>query len=249
MQSHIYDLRYQFDQTEWRARARRELIYQLWEKYRPPKSKKTQLLDFGCGTGVLLKEFAARYQNMAPYGIDISPKAIKYCHQRGLKGTKLIKKDEIPFSKNSFDLITFIDVLEHIKDDSRTLQEITRTLKPSGLAILIVPAHQLLWSTRDVRLHHFRRYQPGELEKKCRQARLKVLTTKNVDFLLYIFMRLYGWVANRQENTTHISTDIPNPGRLVNEFLYIYEKLENFVQWFTTFPLGTSIAVVVRKSS
>ena len=33
MQNYFYDLRYQVDNTEWRARAKRELVFQFWKKY------------------------------------------------------------------------------------------------------------------------------------------------------------------------------------------------------------------------
>jgi SAM-dependent methyltransferase len=45
----------------------------------------------------------------------------------------------LPFSDASYDCVFASHVLEHIKDDMRALQEISRVLKPGGLAVLPVP--------------------------------------------------------------------------------------------------------------
>ncbi|OZB84548.1 MAG: SAM-dependent methyltransferase [Halothiobacillus sp. 13-55-253] len=45
----------------------------------------------------------------------------------------------IPFDEASFDLLIANHVLEHVSDDARALQEITRVLKPGGFAILQTP--------------------------------------------------------------------------------------------------------------
>jgi ubiquinone/menaquinone biosynthesis C-methylase UbiE len=52
-----------------------------------------------------------------------------------------IKMDihQIPFEKNTFDVVLCNHVLEHVKDDIRAMAEIHRVLKPNGFAILQVP--------------------------------------------------------------------------------------------------------------
>jgi hypothetical protein len=57
-------------------------------------------------------------------------------------------------------------VLEHIEDYRATLADMAAVLAPGGRLILLVPAHQALFGTLDVHLHHFRRYEKAELESK-----------------------------------------------------------------------------------
>ncbi|MEP6737048.1 MAG: class I SAM-dependent methyltransferase [Chryseolinea sp.] len=45
----------------------------------------------------------------------------------------------MPFNDNSFDLVLCNHVLEHVQDDIKAVSEITRVLRPGGLAILQVP--------------------------------------------------------------------------------------------------------------
>ncbi len=249
MRNYFYDLRYQVDKKEWRARAKRDLVFQLWKRcYIKKNDKPVNILDFGCGTGVLQEEFEKRF-NAKGFGIDISKKAINYCKKRGLIGVKLFDGEKIPFKSESFDLVTAIDVLEHIDNDLGALKEIKRVLKKKGLAILLVPAHQSLWSARDVRLQHFRRYQVGELEKKCKKVGFKLQTSRNVDFALYFLFSLICLLASKKNGIPQLNMDIAtaSTSSIFNEIIFAYEKVENILQSYIYFPVGLSIVVVAQK--
>lgn len=57
-----------------------------------------------------------------------------------------------------FDSILYIDVLEHIKDDRRELENAIQHLEPNGHLIVLAPAHQSLFTPFDSAIGHFRRY-------------------------------------------------------------------------------------------
>ncbi len=247
MQKHFYDLRYKLDEDEWRARAKRGLILQLWEQFRNPHYNKTKMLDFGCGTGTLQNEFAKKITSDQTFGIDTSSDAIKFTKMRGVKNAFLFNGKIIPFKDNSFDLITAIDVIEHVQDDLKAIKEIHRVLKTGGIGIFLVPAHQNLWSTRDIRLEHFRRYKKKQLAKIAKLAGLKVLTEKNVDFTLYFLFKFLHKYATKKDGVADLKMDSASTHPILNEILYYYELLENSVQRFATFPVGISIVNVVKK--
>ena len=94
-------------------------------------------LDLGCGAGLNL-DHLARYAD--PVGTDFSEEALRFCLERGHK--RLCKADaaELPFRDRQFDIITALDVVEHLDDDLAALTELRRTLKPGGLLIMSVPA-------------------------------------------------------------------------------------------------------------
>lgn len=245
MKTYFYVLRYKVDNEEWRARAKRALVFQLWKKYQR-KTTNVKFLDLGCGSGVLLEQFEKRFK-IKGYGIDTSEEAIKYCKRRGLLQVKKFDGKKIPFKDAAFDLLTAIDVLEHVKDDLKTLYEIRRVLKKNGFAIFLVPAHSRLWSTRDINLGHFRRYNIGELEKKCKKAGLKILTSKNVDFALYFLFSLIHSLAPKRKGVAQLKMDTASTNKVLNEIMFKYEQLENKLQNLITFPIGLSIAVVLQK--
>jgi SAM-dependent methyltransferase len=57
-----------------------------------------------------------------------------------------------------FDVIIYIDVLEHIEDDKGELTRAAGRLKPGGLLIVLAPAHEWLYSRFDKTVGHYRRY-------------------------------------------------------------------------------------------
>lgn len=76
-------------------------------------------------------------------------------------------------SNRKFDSIIYIDVIEHIEDDAAELKKASTFLKPGGHLIVLVPAHNYLFSNFDKSIGHFRRYNkkmlqlaaPNELKK------------------------------------------------------------------------------------
>ena len=65
--------------------------------------------------------------------------------------------------KDSFDVIFYIDVLEHIKDDAAEMKRAADHLKSNGTLIVLVPAHQWLFSPLDTAVGHYRRYTKRSL--------------------------------------------------------------------------------------
>ena len=61
-------------------------------------------------------------------------------------------------SDKKFDTILYIDVIEHIKDDKVELKQAAEKLNKGGHLIVLVPAHQFLFSKFDAAIGHFRRY-------------------------------------------------------------------------------------------
>jgi SAM-dependent methyltransferase len=77
--------------------------------------------------------------------------------------------------KQSYDLVTLLDVLEHVAEDRRFLTEIvTESLRPGGRVLISVPAWQPLYTAHDTYLHHFRRYSPSQARTVIEGAGLRI---------------------------------------------------------------------------
>lgn len=63
-----------------------------------------------------------------------------------------------------FDTVIYIDVIEHIENDAAELIRAKNHLKPGGYLIILVPAHQWLYSPFDEAIGHFRRYNKNMLK-------------------------------------------------------------------------------------
>lgn len=95
-----------------------------------------QVLDIGCGGGFICEEFAKRKANVS--GVDPSPSTIAEASRHAqVMGFSINyhqgSGENLPFEDNSFDLVSCCDVLEHVDDLEKVIQETKRVLKPSGI--------------------------------------------------------------------------------------------------------------------
>ena len=73
--------------------------------------------------------------------------------------------EDLAFPDASIEVIGIFDVLEHLEHPELVMSEIRRVLKPGGLLISTVPAHQWLFSDFDLSIGHFRRYSRKSLQE------------------------------------------------------------------------------------
>ena len=81
------------------------------------------------------------------------------------------------------DTIIYINVLEHIEDDSHELRLIYECLRPGGNALIFVPALPSLYGEFDRQIGHFRRYIKKDLSVLARTAGFTVVKAKYFDFV------------------------------------------------------------------
>jgi SAM-dependent methyltransferase len=95
-----------------------------------PYRKTGRLLDIGCGAGSLLR--AARRADWDAEGTDISRPAVEHARSEGFT-VFCGELEEARYPEASFDVVTAIEVLEHVPDPRAVLSEIKRVLRPGGL--------------------------------------------------------------------------------------------------------------------
>jgi ubiquinone/menaquinone biosynthesis C-methylase UbiE len=86
----------------------------------------------------------------------------------------------LPYRDESFNFITVLDVLEHIKDDEYAVSEISRILKKDGLLIITVPNRMKYFTYQDKLIGHYRRYEIEQFLLLLKKYRLKKLRTFGV---------------------------------------------------------------------
>lgn len=104
-----------------------------------------KILDFGCGDGRYYHYFRKFFNERNIYGIEISKKRIENCREIGWNNVFLIKNNQLPFSSNMFDVINFMEVIEHIpkSEIDNILKELHRILKPNGKIIIGTPNYPI----------------------------------------------------------------------------------------------------------
>jgi len=249
MQQHTYSIMYAVEGNHWWFAGRRRIIESFLERICTElgpspglERSRPRILDIGCGTGANLEMLSAFG---AAEGVDVSPDALAFCRRRGLQNVHQGEAEHLPYEDGSFDLVTALDVVEHLDDDVRGLSEMRRVLRPGGFALLFVPAFLFLWGVQDDISHHRRRYTVKELEQKLRDAGLTVerMTYANLSFFLPILigrllMRLTG-IRPSSENNITIGALNGVLGKILGAEGWWLQRL--------SFPFGVSIVCVARR--
>jgi 2-polyprenyl-3-methyl-5-hydroxy-6-metoxy-1,4-benzoquinol methylase len=80
------------------------------------------VLDAGCGTGVLLQQILEQYPHVRVTGSEYSPQGLEFAQKRLPNGEFHVLDLSEQTLGRKFDLVTCIDVLEHIDDDRAALK-------------------------------------------------------------------------------------------------------------------------------
>jgi ubiquinone/menaquinone biosynthesis C-methylase UbiE len=247
MQPELYRLLFQNERRYWWSRARRDLTVRLCRAFGfTSQTRPVRILDVGCGTGALLHKLS---EVGSAYGVDESEVALEFCHQSGLRRIARASAEQLPIADASFDVVTSLDVLEHLTNDTEAIREIHRVLVDRGLLILMVPAFQMLWTDRDDRLGHRRRYRRGELGSKLVRAGFDIQYCRYTNPTL--FPIILGAIAMRRAlgQSRHVSTDVASVPGILNELLFRWVVLENWVALKSQWAFGTTLLAVATKRS
>ena len=129
-----------------------------------PNTENLRWLDYGCGNGSLVR-FARKQLGHGCIGFDEGYIADL---SRGL-GIPILKRDDLRQMKNSFDIVTAIEVIEHVIDPLPFLRQIRSLLKLNGILFLTTgnarPWRNKIsdWSYASVPEVHVSFFEPGTL--------------------------------------------------------------------------------------
>jgi len=97
-----------------------------------------KVLDLGCGTGY--GSFLIYQNHNEVVGIDISQKAINYAKKKYKGPTYLIcSAENLPFNNEVFDAVIAFEIIEHVSDPQKVINEIKRVLKNDGQLFISSP--------------------------------------------------------------------------------------------------------------
>jgi ubiquinone/menaquinone biosynthesis C-methylase UbiE len=103
-----------------------------------------RLLDVGCGDGTYTRRFADGFKHVT--AVDVEPDRLEVfrAETAGTAAAARIEIRQMPaehleLDDESFDAVTTIEVLEHVRDLDATLSEIHRVLAPSGRFLITSP--------------------------------------------------------------------------------------------------------------
>ncbi len=244
MEQHTYAIMNRVEDNHWWFVGRRAILEEfLRQIIQNPKSKiqNPKILDVGCGTGANL-EMLANFGDAE--GVDVSDDALEFCKAKGLKAHKGLA-EKLPFEDESFDIVTALDVVEHLDDDVAGLKEMHRVLKTGGKTLIFVPAFMWLWGVQDDISNHRIRYTKKQIVERLEKAGFEIerATFANWTFFAPILagrtlMKITG-IKPESENNVNIFALNGIFGKIFSAERF---WLKNF-----DFPFGVSIVITAKK--
>lgn len=213
--------------TEWRT---------YWTDFVAPYLGE-RVLEVGAGIGSVTAKLCLRALEWVALEPDralahVIVSRVQHPHVKVINA----KLERVSFRKQ-FDTVIYADVLEHIQDDFSELSMVSRHIKTGGHLIVLVPAHQFLFSAFDKSVGHFRRYSRTSLMSSV-PATLECVEMKQIDslgFFLQLANKMFGGNVKPNASTIRIWDGI---------FIPFSRSLDSLV---FRFRLGKSIFAVFKK--
>jgi ubiquinone/menaquinone biosynthesis C-methylase UbiE len=174
------------EESHWWFVGMREVTAALLDPVCPPGHMR-DVLDAGCGTGVMLTWLERYAGGGVVAGVDLSADALGFCRGRGLQGLARASVTALPFADSAFDLLTSFDVLVQLPgegSDESAMREMFRVLRPGGIAFVRAAAYEWMRSGHDEALSTQRRYTLGQLVERMTRAGFRVRRATYANSLL-----------------------------------------------------------------
>jgi SAM-dependent methyltransferase len=233
----------ELDEHHWWYRGRRTIVSAELDRLELPPD--AEVLDAGCGSGRTLEDLTA-YGNV--HGVELDKDAAAYAAARGCGEVRVGRLEELPWVSDTFDLITCLDVLEHLPDDRVALTELRRVTKPGGWLLATVPAYPALWSLHDKANYHFRRYTRRTLREATRAAGWELRRMTSFNSILLGPAAVVRLAQRGREPDSNYSPELEMGPEWLNGVLE--RPLQAEARWLSggrTLPAGLSLLALLKN--
>ena len=200
------------------------------------KYYKNNCLEVGAGIGSFTDLYKDKVNNIFVSEIDKTNHNIltkKYFKNKNIT----ILDKTTPEINFKFNTIVHFNVLEHIKDDVSEIKTCLNMLNKDGYLILLVPAHNKLYSNLDKAVGHYRRYEKSFFEKLI-IPNGKIVKLNYLDTLGY-FLYFFNKILFKKE---------VYPSKFK---IFIWDKvitpLTIFVDFILQYKFGKNLLCVIKK--
>jgi SAM-dependent methyltransferase len=245
MDRSAYDRYFELDQRHFWRVARREMVLDLIARHRP-RDGALRLLDVGGACSLISREMT-RYGDVTVVEPDAETADFAR-RELGLDVRKGSLPDQMPV-EGPFDVITLLDVLEHIEDDSAALRAVIELLCPGGLLLVTVPAVPWLWSGHDVSVHHKRRYMRPGLRRLLEGGGLLIERLSYHTSLLFPVIAAQRAVSRLHGVDPNAKYDVKIPPAPINALFRGIMEIEGRILRHAELPIGSSLVAVCRRPS
>ncbi len=166
----------------------------IWRKYiyfEIKKFIKGNILEVGAGIGSFTKNYIDKAEKLTLSEIDLNNYEII---SKKFKNNKIKITNKVTEKLNdTYNTIMYLNVLEHIENDKDEINKAINKLQTHGYLVVLVPAHDKLFSKFDKAVGHFRRYEKDFFLnlnlKNCKIEKLVYLDA--LGYLLYYLNKIF----------------------------------------------------------
>ena len=212
----------------------------VWIKYVHILNKKyykNDFLEIGAGIGSFTDQYKKNIQNIFLTEIDKNNLNIlkkKYMNDSNVT----VVEGEINKIEQRFNTICHFNVLEHIKEDKEEIINCLNKINKNGYLVILVPAHNKLYSNLDMDVGHYRRYD------KSFFYNLNIFNGKIVELK---YMECMGYILYYMNKLIYINEVYPS-----NFKIFIWDKIFTpitiMLDFLTRYKFGKNILCVVQKT-
>ena len=210
----------------------------IWRKYvhiLVRKYLKENLLEVGAGIGSFTKNYKKNISKITITELD--KKNILRLKKR-FKNSKI--KINSQYTKNlrgKFNTILYMNVLEHIKNDTSEIKTALSKLKINGYLVILVPAHNELYTKFDKEIGHYRRYKTVFF-KRLKLKKCKIEKLQYIDCLGYVLYFLNKFFFKKEIYPSNLK-------------IFIWDKfftpLTFFLDKIVKYKFGKNVLCVIKK--
>jgi 2-polyprenyl-3-methyl-5-hydroxy-6-metoxy-1,4-benzoquinol methylase len=166
-----------------------------------------EIVDIGCGEGIMLEKLTRCFPHKNIVGLDSMAENVQICSKRGLQ-IRLGDVYFLDFPQDSVDLVILMEVIEHLDDPNKAIQEIYKILKPGGKLIIVFPNDTTFIVARILTLKLKEAvYNPGHLKQWNPREVRSLLNSYNLDVIKSLSIPFFWWPISL--HTVTIAIKIP----------------------------------------
>ncbi len=197
---------------------------------------KGDILEVGAGCGSFTKYYNKNFESVTLTELDeknLKDLKVKFKNQKNIT----VSDKSVNSFEKKFDTIMYLHVLEHIEDDETELKNAIDKLNKNGHLIIMVPAHQNIYSNLDKAVGHHRRYEKKFFKHDLLGlTRKKFISLDSVGYFLYFLNKIFF------KNEVY-----PSKFKI---FLWdkVFTPFTIFLDFFLMYKLGKCFIAVYKKN-